>query len=132
MCHASHSQIHTDLSALTLEVGAQTVNDLLADFLGNVVAKHLADAHYMLGSPGLLLGLQGELFTGNMANRALCGGNIAFMNITANRTDPLLHNFYLHFVMKYLFYDLTPLSAYSGNGSCQQLSLFARQALQRP
>ena len=29
LCHASHSQIHTDLAALALEVSAQTINDLL-------------------------------------------------------------------------------------------------------
>ena len=93
MSHTGHGQIHTHLGALALEVGAQTVDDLLADFLGHVVAEHLADAYHMLGSPRLLLGLQGELLTGNMAHRALSGGNITFMNITTNRADPLLHNF---------------------------------------
>ena len=77
----------THLGALALEVGAQTVDDLLADFLGHVVAEHLADAYHMLGSPGLLFGLQGELLTGNMAHRALSGGNITFMTVSYTHLD---------------------------------------------
>ena len=92
MGNTSHGQIHTYLRALALEVGAQTVDDLLANLLRHVVAEYLADAHHMLRSPGLLLSLQGELLAGNMAHRALSGGNITFMDITANRADPLLHN----------------------------------------
>ena len=94
--NATHGQIHTHLGALTLEVGAQTVDDLLADILRHIGAEHLAYAHHMLGSPGLLLGLQGELITADVADRALGRGILAFVNITANRTDPLLHNRYLH------------------------------------
>ena len=97
--HTRHRQIHTDLGALALEVGAQTVDDLLADILGNIVAKDLAYAHNVLGSPGLLRRLQDEFFTADVADRALGGGNITLVNVTANRTDPLLHNNYLRFIM---------------------------------
>ena len=92
MGHTGHSQVHTHLAALALEVGAQTGNDLLADLGGNVLAKDLTHAYHVLGSPGLLLGLQGELLTADVAHRALGRGILAFMNVTANRTDPLFHS----------------------------------------
>ena len=69
---------------------------ILADLLGNILAKDLTDAHNVLGGPGLLLGLQGELVTADVTDRALGGGNIAFVNVTANRTYPLLHDRILH------------------------------------
>jgi hypothetical protein len=50
----------------------------------------------MLGSPGTLGSLLKELLAGNMANGALGRSNFTFMNITANRADPLLHNNFLH------------------------------------
>ena len=96
MGHTGHGQIHTYLGALAFEVGAQAVDDLLADLLGNILAKDLTDAHNVLGGPGLLLGLQGELVTADVTDRALGGGNIAFVNVTANRTYPLLHDRILH------------------------------------
>ena len=92
MGHTGHGQVHTHLAALALEVGAQTGDDLLADLGGNVLAKDLAHAYHVLGSPGLLLGLQGELLTADVAHRALGRGILAFMNVTANRTDPLFHS----------------------------------------
>ena len=92
MGHTGHGQIHTDLGALALEVGAQTVDDLLADILGDIVAKDLAYAHDVLGGPGLLFRLQQELVAADVADRALGGGNITLVNITANRTDPLFHS----------------------------------------
>lgn len=45
MGDASHGQVHTDLRALALKVGAQVGNDVLGD------ALHLGDAHDVLGSP---------------------------------------------------------------------------------
>ena len=96
MGHTGHGQIHTHLGALALEVGAQAVDDLLADLLGNILAKDLTDAHNVLGGPGLLLGLQGELVTADVTDRALGGGNITFVNVTANRTYPLFHDRILH------------------------------------
>lgn len=99
MGHAGHGQIHAHLGALALEVGAQTVDDLLTDFLGHIVAEDLAYAHHMLGSPGLLLGLEQELLAADVAHRALGRGNIAFMHITANRTYPLLHDRILHYML---------------------------------
>ena len=50
----------------------------------------------VLRRPGLLLRLQRELAAGDMAHRALRRGRIAFMNVTANRANPLFHNKILH------------------------------------
>ena len=91
-----HGQIHADLTALALKVGAQTGDDLFLYLGGNVRAEHLADADDVLRRPGLLLRLQRELAAGDMAHRALRRGRIAFMNVTANRANPLFHNKILH------------------------------------
>ena len=88
---SGHGQIHADLRALALKVGAQTGNDFLANFLGNLVAEDLADADHMLGGPAQLLSLQGELAAGNLADRALLGGRVALMNITTYGTYPFFH-----------------------------------------
>ena len=89
---APHGQIHADLAALALKVGAQPGDDLFLHFLRNVRAEHLADADDVLRRPGLLLRLQRELAAGDMAHRAFLRRRIAFMNITANRANPLFHN----------------------------------------
>ena len=59
------------------------------------------DAYNVLGGPGLLLGLEQELVAADVADRALGRGNIALMNITANRTYPLFHNRILQFLLLY-------------------------------
>ena len=56
----------------------------------------LAELHPVSYTHLLLLGLQGELVTADVTDRALGGGNIAFVNVTANRTYPLLHDRILH------------------------------------
>ena len=94
--NARHGQIHADLAALALKVGAQTGDDLFLHLGGNIRAEHLADADDVLRRPGLLLRLQRELAAGDMAHRALRRGRIAFMNVTANRANPLFHNKILH------------------------------------
>ena len=92
MGHTGHGQVHTHLAALALEVGAQTGDDFLADLGGNILAKDFAHAYHVLGSPGLLLGLQGELLTGDIADGALLGGSVSFVNVTAYGAYPFCHN----------------------------------------
>jgi hypothetical protein len=92
VCNASHCQVHTDLGALALEVCAQAANDLFADVFGNAFTENLADADYMFCCPGLFLGLQGELLTGDIADGALLGGSVAFMNVTTYGAYPFCHN----------------------------------------
>ena len=89
--YTGHSQVHTHLTALALKVGAQTVDDLLAHFLGDIVAEGLAYAYHMLGSPGLILLLLDKLIRTHMAHGALGGRGVTLVNITANRTYPFLH-----------------------------------------
>lgn len=88
MSDASHGQVHTDLRALALEVGAQVGNDVLGDTL------HLGDAHDVLGSPlELPLLLLQETRTGNAALGALevLGQLVAveLFHITANGANKL-------------------------------------------
>ena len=88
MSDASHGQVHTDLGALALKVGAQVGNDVLGD------ALHLGDAHDVLGSPlELTLLLLQETRTGNAALGALevLGQLVAveLFHITANGANKL-------------------------------------------
>ena len=80
-----HGQIHTHLCALALEVGAQTLDDLLVNALGH--------AHHVLGGPGHIAGLGVELLGGGAADRALLGGAVALMDITAYAANKLHGNF---------------------------------------
>ena len=57
--HTGHCQIHADLAALALEVGAQTIDDLLRNALS------LADAHNVLGDVGVA-GLLDECGSGSL------------------------------------------------------------------
>ena len=88
MSDASHGQVHTDLGALALKVGAQVGNDILGD------ALHLGDAHDVLGSPlELALLLLQETRTGDAALGALevLGQLVAveLFHITANGANKL-------------------------------------------
>ena len=83
LCHASHSQIHTDLTALALEVCAQTINDLLRH------ALCLADANNMLGDVGVA-GLFHKSGSGSLANGAL-SGDLTLSDITTNGANVFLH-----------------------------------------
>ena len=88
MSDASHGQVHTDLRALALKVGAQVGNDVLRDTL------HLGDAHDVLGGPlELALLLLQETRTGNAALGALkiLGQLVAveLFHITANGANKL-------------------------------------------
>ena len=91
--HTAHGQVHTNLGALALEVLAQALDDLLGSTLSN--------ADNVLGSPGTIAALQHELLLGSLADGAEVRGGIPFVNITANRADPLFHLFFLlihHFI----------------------------------
>ena len=66
--------------------------DFIADVFGNAFTENLADADYMFCCPGLFLGLQGELLTGDIADGALLGGSVAFMNVTTYGAYPFCHN----------------------------------------
>ena len=83
LCHASHSQIHTDLAALALEVSAQTINDLLRH------ALCLADANNVLGNIGVA-GLLHKSGSGSLANGAL-SGDLTLSDITTNGANVFLH-----------------------------------------
>ena len=84
--HAGHCQVHTDLAALALEVGAQTIDDLLRNALS------LADAHNVLGDVGVA-GLLDECGSGSLADRALLGDG-AFSDVTTDGANILLHKIY--------------------------------------
>ena len=80
-----------DKTAATIEGYSRTI-DMFLDFLGDIVAEHLAHADNMLGSPGQLIGLKGELLAGDLADRAFFGRILALVNVTANGAYPLFHN----------------------------------------
>ena len=86
LSHASHCQVHTDLAALALEVGAQTIDDLLRNALS------LADAHNVLGDVGVA-GLLDECGSGSLADRALLGDG-AFSDVATDGANVLLHKIY--------------------------------------
>ena len=90
---AGHAEGHADLRALAAEVGLELVEDELLVLFGNAVELR-ADAEFMLGRE-LQIALDDlELLAGNTADRALeaFGQLIAFINITADGADILLHN----------------------------------------
>ena len=90
---AGHAEIHADLGALAAEVGLELVEDELLVLLGDAVELR-ADAELMLGRE-LHRALDDlELLAGDAADRALeaFGQLIAFINITADGADILLHD----------------------------------------
>ncbi len=101
---AGHGQIHADLGALALEVGAQALDDLLLDLGGDIRAELLADADDVLGSPAHLSLLFFELAAGDLADGAELGGIVALMDVTAYGANPFCHRI-----------DLLPLSGQSLN-----------------
>ena len=84
MGYAGHSQIHTDLGALALEIGAQALQDLGVDALG--------DAHDMLSGPRHLAALLHKLLGADAALGALGGGGIALVDIAADAANKLFHD----------------------------------------
>ena len=88
LCHTGHGQVHADLAALTLKVGAQTVHDLLGHTLS------LADAHHMLGHIGVA-GLFDKCGCRSLADGALLRDR-AFSDITTDGADILFHKNILH------------------------------------
>ena len=88
---AGHGQIHADLAAFAVKVGAQLVNDMLLDILRHLGAKGLANADDVFGGPGQFTLHFSKAGTGDLALGAELGRRVAFMNITANRADPFFH-----------------------------------------
>ena len=94
MGNASHSQVHTNLGALALEVSAQVGDDVLGH------ALLVSNAHDVLGGPGHLALLDlGEAVAGDAALGALeIGGQllaVELLNVTANgayKLHDLLHS----------------------------------------
>ena len=82
--HTSHSQIHTNLATFAIKVGTQAFNDLLV--------YTLSHTDYMLGSPIHLAFLFSELGTSHATLGAFLWRDISLMDITADRTNPFLHN----------------------------------------
>ena len=99
MSHTGHGQIHTHLGALALEVGSQTVDDLLLHVGRNVRAERLAHADDVLGSPGLLSLLLDELGAVNMAHRALDRRLLAFVNSNHRHCKPIFS--YVKFLLMF-------------------------------
>ena len=83
LCHTGHGQVHADLAALTLKVGAQTVHDLLGH------ALCLADAYNVLGDIGVAL-LLNKSGGRSLANGAL-SRDLALSNITTDGANIFLH-----------------------------------------
>ena len=90
LSHTGHCQIHADLAALALEVGAQAIDDLLRNALS------LADAHDVLGDIGVA-GLLDESGSGSLADRALLG-DAALSDVTTDGANVLLHKIYPPFL----------------------------------
>ena len=83
--NARHCQVHANLGALTLEVLAQALHNLLR--------SALRYADNVLCRPGLLASLLLKLFSRSVADRALSRSRIALMYITAYSANKLLHDF---------------------------------------
>ena len=96
--HSRHSEVHTDLAAFAVEVGAQTLYDLGGNvgFLGN--------AYYVLGSEGtkvlLLLDDLNEFLGGLLAQGASGRGILAYYDLTAYGTFPFFHCLLLLFMFE--------------------------------
>jgi hypothetical protein len=88
----SHSQILTYLAALTVEMGAQVVDHLLADAFG------LAVTDFVLGSidGSFVLFQFFKLRGGSLTDGAALGSLGTFVNVAANGTDKLFsHNVFV-------------------------------------
>ena len=85
--NASHSEVHTDLGTFAVEVRAEPL-----DYLG--VGDVLSDAENVLASENELFALVHDLefSAGNAALRALLGGSISLVNVSANGTNIFSHN----------------------------------------
>ena len=83
--HTAHGQVHANLAALTVEVGAQALDHILGDVLGN--------AHHMLGDIGVLALLH-KLVLGCLADGAELR-SLTLGNITTDGANELFHAVYL-------------------------------------
>src|SRR5699024_7397308 len=98
--NAGHAQIHADLGALAVEVGHQLLEDVLLVLLADVgvILHSLGIDTVLVLSSQLHLALHLiELGTGGLADRAELRGILPFVDITADRANPLLHSYFLLF-----------------------------------
>ena len=84
---AGHGQVHADFAAFAFKVCPQASLNLFRGIL--------RDADDVLCRPGHLAALLNKLGAGDVADRALCGGIFAFIDITANRTYEFFHDTFL-------------------------------------
>ncbi len=83
--HTAHGQVHADLAALAVKVGAQILDDVGGSAFGH--------AHYMLVSENQTLGgLLVELRGGSATDRALLGRGVALVYVTTNGADKFFHS----------------------------------------
>ena len=99
MGNPGHAQVHTHFGALAVEVGHQLLEDELLVLLGDVgVVLHGLGVYAVLVLGSQLVGLHdlelGAVYLTYGALEAL-GDGLAFINITANGANKLLHNFFL-------------------------------------
>ena len=84
-----HSQVHTNLTALSVEVITQVLNHLITHTL-RLTVTNLMDGG--IGHIGIILQFR-ELRGGSLTDWALLGSSVAFVDISTNGTDKLfLHN----------------------------------------
>ena len=102
MGDARHAEVHADLAALAVEVGHHLLEDILLILFRDVgVVLHglAVNAELMLGGElQFTLDFLEHIALG-MAHGALRGSLGAFIDITANLAQPLLHNYYLHKIL---------------------------------
>ena len=119
-----HAQVHTDLTALAVEVGLQLLQDIslvLSGDIGVVGNSLLIDAQLML-SGQLVIFHDLELGTVDLADGALkaLGHCFTFVDITANGADELLHNKSSKFKIFKLFDGELPRVSQINPGSCRK------------
>ena len=105
---AAHGEVHADLGAFAGEV--------VLEALHHLGVLHLAGADLMLARLGLLAGGDGlllELGAGNAALRALLGGGIADVDVSAHGADVSFHFFFL-LVFAFVF-GLSRCSSFSSS-----------------
>ena len=88
----AHREVHADLRALAREVHAETLHDLLVQTLRGTDDVLARPGHLAFG------GLLEKLGAGAAALRAAVGGGVAFVDVTADGANKLLHASLLYFL----------------------------------
>ena len=95
MSDSSHSKVHTYFCAFAFEVSSEAIDDFLLYFFWNISSEFLAYTYLVLCSPSHISLLFYELASWNLALWAELWWDITFIYVTANWTNPFLHNFIL-------------------------------------